>query len=139
MSIQDADKEWEWNLPGIATESPSTVVCVEYSGALRRMDGFSPQYLPSEVSRMDPLSRWSRRSALKSALALAGAACAGSLTPEDALAQQKVSKEALKYQDKPNGDQKCSNCMQFEPPGSCKVVDGKISPDGYCIAWVKKA
>jgi hypothetical protein len=29
--------------------------------------------------------------------------------------------------------------MQFEPPASCKVVDGKISPDGYCIAFVKKA
>ena len=45
----------------------------------------------------------------------------------------------MKYQDKPNGDQKCSTCMQFEPPGSCKVVEGAISPNGYCIAWVKKA
>ncbi|HVO87193.1 MAG TPA: high-potential iron-sulfur protein [Casimicrobiaceae bacterium] len=45
----------------------------------------------------------------------------------------------MKYQDQPNKDQKCSNCMQFVAPDSCKVVDGKISPDGYCIAWVKKA
>jgi hypothetical protein len=88
---------------------------------------------------MDNKSTWSRRSALKSALVLAGAACAGALSVERARAQQKVAKEAMKYQDKPNGDMKCSNCLQFEPPASCKVVDGKISPDGYCIAWVKKA
>ncbi len=88
---------------------------------------------------MDNKPNWSRRSALKSTLLLAGAACAGTLAGKNALAQQKASKEAMKYQDKPNGDQKCSNCMQFEPPASCKVVDGKISPDGYCIAFVKKA
>lgn len=88
---------------------------------------------------MDTKPKWSRRSALKSTLVLAGAACAGVLTAERARAQQKASKEAMKYQDKPNGDQKCSNCLQFEPPASCKVVDGKISPDGYCIAFVKKA
>ena len=46
---------------------------------------------------------------------------------------------AMKYQDKPNGDMHCSNCMQFVPPASCKVVEGVISPNGYCIAWVKKA
>jgi len=54
---------------------------------------------------------------------------------------------SLKYQDKPNGDQKCSNCMQFVPGktpksrGGCKVIagDDQISPDGYCIAYVKKA
>ena len=88
---------------------------------------------------MDTKLKWSRRSALKSALVLAGAACAGALTAERAGAQAKASKEAMKYQDKPNGDMKCSACLQFEPPASCKVVDGKISPDGYCIAWVKKA
>jgi len=45
----------------------------------------------------------------------------------------------MKYQDKPNGDQRCENCAQFVAPASCKVVDGAISPNGYCIVWVKKA
>jgi hypothetical protein len=45
----------------------------------------------------------------------------------------------MKYQDKANGDMRCDNCMQFVAPSSCKVVDGTISPSGYCIAWVKKA
>jgi len=87
---------------------------------------------------MSKHAKVSRRDLLKQALLFGGAACAGAFAARDAHAQ-KVSKEAMKYQDKPNGDQKCSTCMQFEPPGSCKVVEGAISPNGYCIAWVKKA
>jgi hypothetical protein len=83
--------------------------------------------------------KFSRRSVLKSAVLLAGAACTGVLSRREALAQQKASKAAMKYQDHPNGDQKCSTCLQFVPPDSCKVVDGVISPNGYCIAWVKNA
>jgi hypothetical protein len=83
--------------------------------------------------------RLSRRSLLRRAALLAGAALTASVAPSrQASAQQKASKEAMKYQDKPNGDQRCSNCLQFVPPASCKVVDGTISPNGYCIAWVKK-
>jgi hypothetical protein len=83
--------------------------------------------------------KFSRRSVLKSAIVLAGAAaCAGLAPSREAWAQGKASKAAMKYQDHPNNDKKCSNCLQFVPPDSCKVVEGKISPDGYCIAWVKK-
>jgi hypothetical protein len=84
--------------------------------------------------------RRSRRSILKYAGLLAGAALAsGSAGVGDALAQQKASQQAMKYQDKPNGEMKCSNCLQFVPPNGCKVVEGKVSPEGYCIAWAKKA
>jgi len=88
---------------------------------------------------MSSYHKISRRSALKSAVALAGVACAGLLSQRQAFAQGKVAKAAMKYQDHPNGDKQCSNCMQFIPPDSCKVVEGKVSPNGYCIAWVKKA
>jgi len=88
---------------------------------------------------MDDKPKFSRRSVLKSVVLLTGSACTGSLLSPKALAQQKASQAAMKYQAKPNGDQKCSNCSQFEPPSSCKVVEGTISPEGYCIAWVKKA
>jgi hypothetical protein len=80
----------------------------------------------------------SRRTLLKSVIVLAGAACAGVAAHKDALAQGKVAKAAMKYQDHPNGEQKCSNCVQFVPPDACKIVEGKISPNGYCIAWTKK-
>jgi hypothetical protein len=85
-------------------------------------------------------SKLSRRSLLSGAVKLAGATLAGAVIPiQLASGQQKASKEAMKYQDKPNGDQRCDNCMQFVAPSSCKVVDGTVSPSGYCIAWVKKA
>ncbi|SFE37177.1 high-potential iron-sulfur protein [Nitrosomonas sp. Nm166] len=57
----------------------------------------------------------------------------------------KASKEAMQYRDKPNGQEKCSNCMQFVPgetaeaSGECKVVEGSISPQGWCIAYAKKS
>ena len=87
---------------------------------------------------MDNDRRLDRRSVLKSAVVLAGAACAGFLSSTQARAQGKVAKAAMKYQDHPDGDKKCSECLQFIPPDSCKVVEGVISPNGYCIAWVKK-
>lgn len=80
-----------------------------------------------------------RRTVLRSAVVLAGAAGAGLLSSERASAQAKVPKAAMKYQDHPDGDKQCSNCLQFIPPDQCKIVEGKISPNGYCIAWVKKA
>jgi hypothetical protein len=57
----------------------------------------------------------------------------------------KVSKEAMQYRDKPNGKQSCSNCLQFIPGkaseanGECKVVEGSISPQGWCNAYAAKA
>ena len=50
---------------------------------------------------------------------------------------------SMKYQDKPNGDKNCANCMQFVPGktpkdnGGCKIIPGdtEISPQGYCVAW----
>ncbi len=80
-----------------------------------------------------------RRSVLKSAVALAGAAGAALLSSARASAQGTVPKAAMKYQDHPDGDKQCDNCLQFVPPDACKIVEGKISPKGYCIAWVKKA
>jgi hypothetical protein len=80
-----------------------------------------------------------RRWLLKGAALLAGVSLTASLVPSrDALAQQKVAKDLMKYQDKPNGDKQCSNCAQFIPNNSCKVVEGTISPQGYCIVWQKK-
>jgi hypothetical protein len=82
----------------------------------------------------------SRRSFLSSAALLAGAAATQALiVAKEAKAQQKVPQASVKYQDKPNGDQRCDTCLQFVPPNSCKVVDGTISPNGWCAIWVKKA
>lgn len=81
----------------------------------------------------------SRRDLLKGAALLAATAMV-----RPARAQAKASKAVMKYQDHPNGDAQCSGCLQFEPGkaptamGTCKVVEGPISPKGWCIAYVKK-
>jgi hypothetical protein len=55
-----------------------------------------------------------------------------------AVAQSKVSKANAKYQDKPNGDQRCDGCVQFAAPDGCKVVEGRISPSGWCMLYAPK-
>ena len=50
------------------------------------------------------------------------------------------TKKQYKYQLKPGPKgQKCSGCSLFKGPGSCMLVKGKISPNGYCIAYSPKA
>lgn len=49
------------------------------------------------------------------------------------------TKKQYKYQDHPGPKGKCSACALFKPPASCQVVKGKISPNGYCIAFSPKA
>lgn len=55
-----------------------------------------------------------------------------------AAAQTKVAQKIVAYQDTPKGALRCDNCAQFEAPSSCKVVDGTISPSGWCKVYVKK-
>lgn len=72
-------------------------------------------------------------------------ALAGMVATTTAIAQAKGSKSQFKYQDKPNGNQKCGDCSLFVPAasasdaGTCKVVDGDISPNGWCTAYSPKA
>lgn len=52
----------------------------------------------------------------------------------------KVTQASVQYQAQPKGEQKCSGCMNFiADSNTCKLVDGQISPDGWCILWAKKA
>ncbi len=53
-----------------------------------------------------------------------------------AAASDKMSQQQAEYQDRPNGLYSCGMCTQFEPPKSCKAVDGEISSDGWCKAFV---
>jgi len=60
------------------------------------------------------------------------------LRPELGAAQQKVAQKLVQYQMKPKNNQKCSLCLHFVPPDSCKVVEGKINPDGWCALFAPK-
>lgn len=54
-------------------------------------------------------------------------------------AQSKVDKKTAKYQDQPNKGQSCSQCNYFRPPKSCQLVQGDISPNGWCSFFLKKS
>jgi High potential iron-sulfur protein len=74
---------------------------------------------------------------LRSASCAAGAAAA--LIPLKEAAA-KMSQQSVAYQDSPKGDQQCSNCSLFQAPtNTCTIVDGNISPTGWCKYWAKKA
>ena len=75
-----------------------------------------------------------RRIVLRGQLALA----AGLLAGTRASAQEKVKKTDANYQDHPKGQQRCEICLQFEPPSSCKLVEGQISPQGWCQFFAAK-
>jgi hypothetical protein len=75
----------------------------------------------------------SRRTVL---IAAAGAAPVLALTTREA--QAKLAQAAVKYQTTPKDGHQCDGCAQFVAPNSCKLVDGDISPTGWCLLWVKK-
>ena len=91
----------------------------------------SPEPQPRQTER-----GISRRALLRgTAIAAGGAAMlAGSALPAEAKMPKKVSH----YRDTPKGKAQCSNCQHFEPPHSCGIVAGKISPHGWCRFYLKK-
>jgi hypothetical protein len=80
----------------------------------------------------------SLRSKRRALLGLGLAAAGGAICARAAAQQSKISKDQAKYQDKPKGEQRCDACAQFLAPDSCKVVEGKISPSGWCILYAAK-
>ncbi len=57
-------------------------------------------------------------------------------TPQKSFASnEKQSKQAAEYQDSPKGIQMCATCTLFVAPRSCKVVEGDISPNGWCKVY----
>jgi len=79
----------------------------------------------------------SRRCLLRDAARAAGtAAILGSTV--DAAKAGKMPQSAVGYQPTPQGDHDCGNCRLFEPPDSCKSVEGPVSARGWCRIWIKK-
>ena len=72
-------------------------------------------------------------------------ALAGLMAMGTGVAQAKGSKSQFKYQSTPNGNHQCSGCSFFIPgksktaAGTCKLVDGSISPTGWCEAYSPKS
>jgi hypothetical protein len=50
-------------------------------------------------------------------------------------ASEKMTRQQAEYQGTPNSIYSCAVCTLFEKPKSCKVVEGEVSPDGWCKAF----
>jgi len=79
-------------------------------------------------------SRTSRRRVLRVGLGVLAVA----LAPARAFAQTKIAQKLVQYQEKPKGPQECDNCLHFVAPASCKMVEGKINPKGWCQLYAPK-
>ena len=76
--------------------------------------------------------QFGRRAILRRLLFAAGASSLFYAALRPAVAVIKISQKAVGYQDHPEGEKRCDKCIQFQPPNGCKMVDGSISPSGYC-------
>jgi hypothetical protein len=75
----------------------------------------------------------------RTALIAAGATPLVALIANRASAGAKISQSAVHYQASPKEGKDCDDCSNFVSPSGCKLVDGDISPKGWCRLWVKKA
>ena len=78
----------------------------------------------------------SRRALLRAGLGAAAAAAA--LRGANAQSPPKLAKNVVMYQDQPKDGHECSQCANFIAPNACKIVEGEISPHGWCGAFVPK-
>lgn len=94
----------------------------------------------------DQIDGVSRRNAIQRGLgAIAGVALVGVAGTGARAAETKLAKSAVPYVDagKVEG-QNCDDCIQFVPgktakvPGTCRIVEGEISPHGHCIRFSPK-
>jgi len=82
-----------------------------------------------------PKSGSSRRAFIKTMGVVAAAASCGRAAlaqeykPQE---QKKLTQAAARYQATPKGNESCGTCPYFQFPRSCVVVEGEISPSGWC-------
>lgn len=51
----------------------------------------------------------------------------------------KATQASVQYQAQPKDDRKCDQCQHFiAGSNTCELVDGQISPSGWCSLWTKK-
>jgi hypothetical protein len=74
-------------------------------------------------------------------MAAAAATCSGAAAsdaqeykPQE---QKKLTQAAARYQTQPKGNEACGTCPYFLFPKSCVVVEGEISPSGWCPIYTE--
>jgi len=89
-------------------------------------------------TKSQPLSR---RSFLKGAALLATISVVPALIVSKEASAAKTPKAAMQYQDSPKGTAQCDKCSLYIPgkKPQCQLVEGDVSPKGWCLAFALKA
>ena len=82
----------------------------------------------------EDFKRTTRRAVLGAGAGLIAVATATAARAQDA----KVPQSAVQYQTSPKDGQRCDACVNWQPPNACKIVEGNIVPQGYCVAFAPK-
>lgn len=83
--------------------------------------------------------RISRRDFINIAAVGSGALVAVSLAGPASAAPKKFSQQQAHYQPVPKSGQRCQICALWQSPTSCQVVDGQVSPAGWCMLYQPKS
>jgi hypothetical protein len=81
----------------------------------------------------------SRRSMLAAATCIGGTALL--VKALDGVAQQKKGalqkrpKEKVGYRDEPYEGRSCAKCVLYVGHNECVIVEGEVSPNGWCMQW----
>lgn len=90
---------------------------------------------PSGITRHELLARGVRL--------LAGLSVVATLGDSREARAAKATKEDFSYQDSPKDGKSCSSCRLFTPvstgKGTCAVIEGVVSADGWCRAYSPRA
>ena len=82
----------------------------------------------------------SRRGLLRNVtIAVGGAALAAATLTAQSAEAGNMSQKAAGYQATPKDGLRCDGCSLFQAPSSCKLVEGTISPSGWCRFFAKKS
>lgn len=76
-----------------------------------------------------------RRAVLGGALLVLTGLGAGSVAAQ----AKKIPQTAASYRNKPMGKARCDNCSLWQSPESCKLVEGPVSPSGWCSLYSPKS
>ena len=90
--------------------------------------------LGSRLRGNDDLRMFMRRGLTRRSILAAGLGLVAVPARADAPAANpnKIPQTAAQYQPTPKGMFSCAVCTFFIKPKSCKVVDGDVSPTGWC-------
>lgn len=53
--------------------------------------------------------------------------------------KKKFTQQQAHYQPVPKSGQRCQNCALWVAPNACQVVEGQVSPAGWCILYQPKS